>query len=262
MECRRWRAAADRLTTVGTRDDEFWAEFLGIAPVDWNVPGVSVRPHVGLSGYCGLWCFRRQDRTVVSVPRGWVDHLQSKLEGCEPDDLLDEALLMELVGREFERLIGPAFQGCLDPVGFRPARSADVRFVGPNDAAAVDQFRAECGPDEWETGGLDEVKHHLAACFQGERIVAMAGYRPWTDIAGDPCVLTHPGFQGRGYGTAAVSAVVEQGLKEGRLLLYQTLEANRGAVKIALNLGYHKYGRHVAVRLKSETPSNAAVQGP
>ena len=65
----------------------------------------------------------------------------------------------------------------------------------------------------------------------------MAGYRPWTDIAGDPCVLTHPGFQGRGYGTAAVSAVVEQGLKEGRLRLYQTLEANRGAVKIALISG-------------------------
>ena len=55
---------------------------------------------------------------------------------------------------------------------------------------------------------------------------------------------------------------MEQGLKEGRLLLYQTLEANRGAVKIALNLGYHQYGRHVAVRLKSETPSHASVQGP
>jgi hypothetical protein len=58
-----------------------------------------------------------------------------------------------------------------------------------------------------------------------------------------------------------VSAVVEQGLKEGRLLLYQTLEANRGAVKIALNLVYHQYGRPVAVRLKSETLSNASVQG-
>ena len=127
--------------------------------------------------------------------------------------------------------------GCPGARKFRAARSADVRFVGPNDAAAVDQFRAECCPDEWETGGLDEVKHHLAAWFQGERIVAMAGYRPWTDIAGDPCVLTHPGFEGRGYGTAAVSAVVEQRLKEGRLRLYQTLEANRGAVKIALISG-------------------------
>jgi len=61
----------------------------------------------------------------------------------------------------------------------------------------------------------------------------MAGYRPWTEIAGDPCVITHPGFRGRGCGTAVVSAVMEQGLQEGRLLLYQTLEANRSAVKIA-----------------------------
>src|SRR5262249_28223021 len=71
----------------------------------------------------------------------------------------------------------------------------------------------------------------------------------------------HPGFRGRGCGTAVVSAVVEQGLREGRLLLYQTLEANRSAVQIALKLGYQQYGSHVAVRLKSETPSNAPVQG-
>ena len=254
------RAAADRLTTVGTRDDQFWAEFLGIAPVDWSMPGVSVRPHVGLSGYCGLWCFRHQDRTVVSVPRGWVDYLETRLKGCEPDHLLEEAFLVELLGGEFERLIGPAFQGCLDPGRFRPASSADVRFVGPNDAAAVDQFRAECGPGGWETGGLDEVKHHVAAYFQGERLVAMAGYRPWTDFAGDPCVLTHPGFRGRGCGNAVVSAVIEQALQRGQLLLYQTLEANRSAVKIALKLGYEQYGRHVAVRLKGERPSNLPLR--
>jgi hypothetical protein len=44
------------------------------------------------------------------------------------------------------------------------------------------------------------------------------------------------------------------------LLLYQTLEANRGAVQIALNLGYEQYARHVAVRLKREAPSNPLLQ--
>jgi predicted GNAT family acetyltransferase len=100
----------------------------------------------------------------------------------------------------------------------------------------------------------------MAAYFDGERIVAMAGYRPWNEFAGDPCVLTHPEFRGRGYGTAVVSAVAAAALAKGKLLLYQTLEANRGAVQIALKLGYEQYARHVAVRLKRESPSSPALQ--
>lgn len=57
-----------------------------------------------------------------------------------------------------------------------------------------------------------------------------------------------------------MSTVVNQALQEGKLLLYQTLEANRGAVRIALKLGYEQYGRHLAVRLKGETPSNPPLQ--
>jgi predicted GNAT family acetyltransferase len=100
----------------------------------------------------------------------------------------------------------------------------------------------------------------MGAYLDGERVTAMAGYRPWSDRAGDPCVLTHPKFRGRGCGTAVVSAVVAAALEEGKLLLYQTLEANRGAVKIAVRLGYRQYARHVAVRLKRESPSNPPLQ--
>lgn len=57
-----------------------------------------------------------------------------------------------------------------------------------------------------------------------------------------------------------VSSVVAAALAEGKLLLYQTLEANRSAVRIALSLGYGQYARHVAVRLKRESPSNPPLQ--
>lgn len=180
---------------MGSRDDHFWAEFLGIAPSDWNAAGVLVRPHVGLIGYCGLWCFRHRDRTVVSVPAGWLALLTPRLNGCDQDVLFDETFLVELLGADFDRLVGPAFQGCLDPVRFRPASALNVRLVEPIDEAAVNRFRGECGPDGWESGGLDEATHYLAASFHGARIAAMAGYRPWGDIAGDPCVLTHPEFR-------------------------------------------------------------------
>jgi GNAT superfamily N-acetyltransferase len=245
---------------MGSRDDQFWAEFLGIDPSEWASPGVSIRAHVGLVGYRGVWCFRRGDRTVVSVPHGWAAPLSAKLERCEPNSLFDETCLMELLGGDFESLIGPAFQGCLEAGRFRPAGSGNVRFIGRDDSAAVDRFRAGCGP-EWEkSSGLDEVTHHMAAYFEGERITAMAGYRPWNDYAGDPCVLTHPEFRRRGQGTAVVGDVFAAGLWEGKLLLYQTLEANRGAVQIALNLGFEQYARHMALRLKRESPSNLPLQ--
>jgi predicted GNAT family acetyltransferase len=90
--------------------------------------------------------------------------------------------------------------------------------------------------------------------FQGSILLAVAGYRAWTDVAGDPCILTHTDFHGRGYGTAVASAVVQRALNEGKLLLYQTLEANLGAVHIARKLGYEQYARHVAVRLRNDRP--------
>ena len=159
------------------RDDQCWAEFLGVDPSEWASSGVSVRAHVGLVGYRGLWCFHRGARAVVSVPVDWVAPLSAKLDRCEPEALFDETFLVELLGGDFERLIGPAFQGCLEVGAFRPTPSVNVRFIGRNDSAAVDRFRAECGADEWESGGLDEVKHHMAAYFDGNSITAMSGYR-------------------------------------------------------------------------------------
>src|SRR5262245_63994376 len=64
---------------LGIRDDKFWADFLGVDPTDWSTIGVSVQPHVGLRGYRGLWCFRRNRRIVVSAPAQWVDRKSTRL---------------------------------------------------------------------------------------------------------------------------------------------------------------------------------------
>src|SRR5438309_1735234 len=101
---------------MGVRDDQFWAAFFGIVPSQWDAPGLSVRPHVGLLGYGGLWCFRHNERTVVSAPEDRVAELEERLEGCEPDQLFDETFLADILGSDFDRLIGPVFQGSLAPV--------------------------------------------------------------------------------------------------------------------------------------------------
>jgi GNAT superfamily N-acetyltransferase len=247
---------------MGERDDRFWAGFLGIAADDWKTAGVSVRAHVGLVGYDGLWSFGHREHTVLSVPPGWVAQLAGRVQGRRHDELLEAAVLREMLGADLERVIGPVFQGSLEPGRFRPRRLPGVRAVGAADAAALDEFRAACGPDGWETGGLEEAAERRMACFEGGRIVAMAGYRAWTHEAGDPCVLTHPEFRGRGFGAAVVGAVVEGALAAGKVLLYQTLEENRPAVGLALRLGYEPYARHLAARLKADSPSTVPLPRP
>lgn len=45
---------------------------------------------------------------------------------------------------------------------------------------------------------------------------------------------------------------VAEALANGKLLLYQTLESNHLAVRIALSLGFDRYANHLAVRLNRE----------
>jgi GNAT superfamily N-acetyltransferase len=231
---------------VGRADDIFWADFLGVTPDEWDTPGLSIRKHAGLT-FRGLWSFRRKARTVVSAPAGWVTPLSALVSRLN-EPFLDESEWRATIGEDFEVAIGPAFQGCLDPARFRKVHDGNTRFLEQSDPA-IAEFRSECTPDDWQ---LDKVEGPIAARFVDSKIVAGAGYRSWSASAGDPCVTTHPDFRGRGFGSATVSAVVERALGEGKTLLYQTLEANLGAVGVARKVGYEQYATHLAVRLKRD----------
>ena len=77
----------------------------------------------------------------------------------------------------------------------------------------------------------------------------MANCSEWHGGAVGPGVLTHPDHRGCGRGRAVVSATVAHALAAERLIIYQTLLANRGAVSVADALGFRLYASHVAVRL-------------
>ena len=236
---------------MGMGDDDFWADFLGVAPTAWAEVGASVQPHAGLSGYRGFWCFRRKQRTIISAPAAWLARLTEVTAEAPDRDLLLPTFWEKALSQAFERVIGPAFQGCLEPGKFRPRPNGSVRALEDRDAPAVEEFRTACGED-WNMPDNAELFRH--AYFEGGTITALAGYRAWSDKAGDACVITRPTARGRGRGTAVTSAVVAEALSHGKLLLYQTLESNEPAVRIALSLGYERYANHLAVRLKHDSP--------
>jgi hypothetical protein len=239
---------------MSVRDDNFWADFLGVDPTDWGTVGVSVQPHVGLHGYRGLWSFRRNQRTVVSAPASWVPRLAEVVLGrVHDDDLMLSTFWARVLPHDLERAIGPAFQGCLDPQDFKHKPNSSVRPVDDCDSGAIEEFRAACGPD-WNDAGLDDAGLWKHACVEDGLITAMAGYRAWSDNAGDPCVLTRINARSGGRGGAVTAAVVAKALANGKLLLYQTLESNHSAVRLALSLGFERYANHLAVRLRREAP--------
>lgn len=235
---------------MAERDDQFWATFFGIATADWQVPGVSVTAHHGLGDYNGLWSFRHGGRVVVSAPPAWVERLRVLVEAAPLERLTEPTFWQDLLGDHCTRVVGPAYQGCLDPFGFRPITDTAVSSVEGDASAALAEFRQAIDPDAWADSGLEEAPDFVVVRREGSQVVALCGYRAWSGEAGDPCVLVDPQYRGRGYGSAVVSAVVARALAVGKTLLYQTLEANTGAVGIAARLGYRQYASHLAIRLK------------
>lgn len=241
---------------AGRRVDMYWADFLGIEPADWAAPGISFRTHEGLRGYRGLWCFRHHERIVVSAPEAWVARLEDLWSGWDRHRLLDAGAVAASLGEDCERCIGPAFQGFVGQVSFRDRPSSHVRPVRASDITEIERFRERCGEDAWSVSGLADVGPSACVYADEVEITAMAGARRKADGVGDLCVLADPRFRGCGRGAAVASAVTRDALTSGDLLLYQTLEANRAAVRLAMSLGFERYANHLAVRLKRDAPSS------
>lgn len=241
---------------MSERHDSFWAGFLGVGADELRTPGVSIGSHAGLAGFRGVWFFLHGERLVVSAPDGWLERIRGALaKAAHPPALPSDAELGELFGASLERRIGPAFQGALDVSDFRPVSSAHVRTLTDVDAEAVAVFREACGAEGWSDAAFDKAVMFRAGYFDGGRLVAMAGFRPWSASAGDPCVLTLPDYRGRGCAKAVVSRVLASALAQDQTPLYQTLEANVTAVGVALAVGYTRYANHIAVRLASDVPA-------
>jgi GNAT superfamily N-acetyltransferase len=242
---------------MSERHDAFWAEFFGVGAADLRTPGVSLGRHAALAGYRGVWFFLRGARLIVSAPDGWLERVRGAFDGApNPPALPNPSQLDELFAESLERWVGPAFQGALDAGDFRPFTSPHVRALTDADADVVAAFRDACGTDGWSDAAFDKAVLFRAGYFDDGRLVAMAGFRPWSATAGDPCVLTLPDYRGRGCAKAVVSHVLSTAFAHEQTPLYQTLESNVAAVGVALSVGYARYANHLAVRLTTDAPTS------
>ncbi|MBI3368613.1 MAG: GNAT family N-acetyltransferase [Burkholderiales bacterium] len=91
-------------------------------------------------------------------------------------------------------------------------------------------------------------------CFDGERLVAMAGERMRAatlhEISG---VCTHPDFQGRGLARALMIHLIRRQLQRGATPFLHVMQANAGARRLYARMGFREH-RATAVRVISPPP--------
>jgi GNAT superfamily N-acetyltransferase len=170
-------------------------------------------------------------------------------EQTRPHDTLDPRRLTGVFGPAADRVVGPAWQGHVDADGFAPADPRGARPLLAADRADLAALATACDPREWEAGTVDPDRPPVFGCVAGARLVAAGTLAPWRDRFWHVGIVTHPGYRGRGYGRAVVSAMTRYGLGHGWLLHYQTLLANAPPVAIARSLGYRQHAQTLAIRL-------------
>ena len=225
------------------RVDSYWAaDFFGCSLEEY-LSAYHVQRHAGglrRDDYCGIYCFSREDRTTISIPPQWLERVDPMLP-ASPDELASGLRSIATA------VIGPAYIGYSN--GGSTGRS-DAIAVGQEDQAAWEELQAACLPVEWDHGGsnLDEV---CSGVFHGERLIALAGYKPWGNAIAHISIVTHPDFRGHRHGRSAVAHLMNRAISNGLIPQYQTLDSNKPSLQIASALGFSRYARSLAIRLPS-----------
>lgn len=236
---------------MGTeRVDQYWRETFGISEAEFAAPGILVHANGGrVSGRNAAWVFLHGDACLLSVPPDWLAPVREAAGDLSPDLLLRPDTLHSLFPGRVTRLVGPAYQGCAERRDFRPLPCERMRPLSAPDRPALERLREACDPAEWDDSGISPDSEPLFGYFDRDDLLAIAGIIPWSPCAANPAVLTHPAARGRGCGAAVASAAMAHILYQGSIVLYQTLLANRPAVRIAERLGCRQYARMIFVGL-------------
>lgn len=196
-----------------------------------NRRGERLVSHYYLGRHSVLWC----DPDVVSA--------LAELDGLERPMTFDEFRSWAL-GRGAERL-GGGLDHVLPP-GFRPPdRPGAIAALDPGSAATIDlvaDLLDGCPPDDRDDADFDlgALDPYLVGWFDGDRLLAVAGARPWDDRPGyhDIGVLVHPAARRQGLGVQVVAAVATELLMHGEQPLYRCRDDNLGSVALCRRLGF------------------------
>jgi GNAT superfamily N-acetyltransferase len=227
----------------------FWAAQLGCSEAQLAQPRTTViRAGPDLASFRGATVVFRPPACVLVVPADWHAPVASRIGRRPPAEVFDATLLRQLFGAAVDQIIGPAWLAYADASDLRPAPTLGTRLLTDQDLPGLERLATDCGPTAWEQAGSTlRARRCSAARRRPVSCGRDAGAVGGSAAAGG--IVTHPGYRGRGYGKAVVSAMSTYGLAAGGVMQYRTLQANLPSVGIARALGFQRFALTLAVRL-------------
>jgi RimJ/RimL family protein N-acetyltransferase len=230
------------------RIDQYWAEELAIAPAVLHSQALMVLP-LPESSAAFCFVFEHQPFTCVRVPPSSYEHLHQAISPHDHASLLMPAWWQRVLRATPHRAVGPAYLSYADAEPFRSVIRHPARLLTPDGRAALAAFASAVGPLAWQHSGLGHEPQPIAGCWEGDRLVAAAGYTLWGGALAHIGVTTHPERRGSGYGRSVVSAIGRHALERGYVLQYRTLCANSASMAIAAALGFEAYATTLFIAL-------------
>jgi ribosomal protein S18 acetylase RimI-like enzyme len=231
------------------RTKAYWQSFFGLTELPES--GHFIISHgEKLADYWGMYGFKYKNAFIFSVPQGSVEEVRHRLEPLLASEIWSSDTLQGVFADRCERLIGPAYQGGLEPANFRYSPDANVQLLKPKDSAALLEFKKTCPKLDWEHSGISLEDKNLVGYFLDDQLLTVAKAIHWQEDVINLGVVCHPAYQGKGFAEACLRAVIKAALELDHLVLYQTLLNNKPALRLAEKLGFQRYAETLALRLK------------
>ena len=235
--------------------DDWWARDFACSRAELRPTRTRVQQHAGaLLDNPGIWILVAGGAPLVSLPSDATNVLADLAQSWSTSDVADAAKLHRqlapLCPRPVEKIIGPAFigYGSADSLNLR-----DARFARPfSSPGAIARLQAVCQPEEWDHGGSEpHPERTFGVVDQINDLLALSGYKVWSDAIAHISIVTHPNHRGHGFGRSAVALAAQHALGAGLVPQYRTLRQNAPSMNIAKRLGFIEYGFSVYVRLRA-----------
>ncbi len=231
------------------RVDRFWAIRLGCTDETFAMGGVQP-----VAGSGSLYLISTRSTLVVAGD----PNVRSRLEPLLASAVLPDAEgVRRSLGARVDRIVGPAFLGYRATAPALTESAGEARSIERADRSALARLRDAASEQDWEHAALhpEHEDATIVGVFDGETLLAAAGFEVQHGVVAHIGVLAHPRSRGRGAGRRAVALAAQRAAERGLLLQYQTLESNTASMAIAARLGFEPWGRSLAVRLHAPRPA-------
>jgi RimJ/RimL family protein N-acetyltransferase len=227
--------------------DTFWSNDLGVPSVDISTPVFCAVQ----KNYNGVQMFKRRGKLIIASPQEYADRVQRATRGLLPDELFSAEWLAGTLGKNAEKILGPAEVSYADSTTFQTKGSKDARELSQSDMAAYRQLQFALTPKEQEDTGLEAGVFPAFGVFNGNELYAAANYVIWEPFIAHIHVATDPAHRRRGFASAAVRALATHAFDRGLVLQWRAVAWNDNSLAMARDLGFEHYSSQIYARCRA-----------